>query len=251
MGRHGIPPSDAGRWVFNRLVEDYLARPPYPPALVERLSALAGPAGRVADLGAGTGHLALPLGRRGLRVDAVEPAEAMLRALSERAAGLPVRPVHAAAEETGLPPGAYALVLIADALHWIDPALAGEEARRLLAPGGAVAILEAAPAASPFMDDLSALLLRFNPRLPPPPSGRRAQLLSRCGAGRATAEVHIQEARLDGPGLAALLRSLSHVGPALGPERLQTLLAEARALAERHGGARWARTLKLTWARRA
>ena len=61
---------------------------------------------------------------------------------------------------------------------------------------------------------------------------------------------YVQESPLDGDGLAALLRSLSHVGPALGPAALAELLGEAAALAERHGGARWARSLTLTWARR-
>jgi SAM-dependent methyltransferase len=172
----------------------------------------------------------------------------MREALAEAAAGLPVRPVAAAAEATGLPGGAFALVLVADALHWIDPELAGAEVGRLLAPGAAVAIVEAAPAATPFMRDLSALLARANPRSPPP-SGRRRQLLALAGAGPARAEAFAQEAALDGAALDALLRSLSHVGPALSPGALDALLAEARALAERHGGARWARALTLTWAR--
>jgi predicted RNA methylase len=68
--------------VFNRLAEDYRRRPGYSTGLAERLLALAGgPGARVADLGAGTGHLALPLARLGARVHAVEPARAMLAAL--------------------------------------------------------------------------------------------------------------------------------------------------------------------------
>ncbi|HEX8910372.1 MAG TPA: methyltransferase type 11, partial [Anaeromyxobacteraceae bacterium] len=65
MGRRSVSLHDQDRWVFNRLADDYLARPPYPDALVERLAALAGGAGaRAVDLGAGVGHLALPLAAR-------------------------------------------------------------------------------------------------------------------------------------------------------------------------------------------
>src|SRR3990172_7380378 len=111
-------------------------RPPSPVPLVERLLELAGgPGARVADLGAGTGHLALPLPRRGAQVAAVEPARAMLAALTaEGVTG--VEPVHATAEDSGLPSGAFDLAVLADALHWVDPERAGREAARLLAPGG-------------------------------------------------------------------------------------------------------------------
>jgi hypothetical protein len=47
-----------------------------------------------------------------------------------------------------------------------------------------------------------------------------------------------------------VLRSLSLVGPALGPPALAGLLAGARRAAERHGGALWAREISLTWGRR-
>ena len=69
MSRRGAKPSDASRWVFNRLAADYRRRPGYPDALVARLLDLAGGArARVADLGAGTGQLALPHARAAARV---------------------------------------------------------------------------------------------------------------------------------------------------------------------------------------
>jgi hypothetical protein len=59
-------------------------------------------------------------------------------------------------------------------------------------------------------------------------------------------EVALSPARLD-----VVLRSLSYVGPALGPAALASLLADAQALAEVHGGAVWKREIALDWSRRS
>lgn len=252
VSRRAISVDDDARWVFNRLAGDYAERPGYPPALAARLLALAGgPGARVAELGAGTGLLSLALAEAGARVHAVEPARAMLRALAARAAGDGrVTPVHAAGEATGLPGGAFDLVVLADALHWVDAARAGREAARLLAPGGAVAVVEPRFAATPFMDGLAALLAEANPKARPGPPPV-ARFLAHAAGGAAPEEerfddeVALPPARLD-----AVLRSLSLVGPALGPAAVEALLGRARALAEAHGGAAWARTLRLHWARR-
>jgi SAM-dependent methyltransferase len=242
---------DGDRWVFNGLADDYRARPGYPAALVDRLAALAGPSGTVVDLGAGTGLLALPLAARGVTVRAVEPASAMLDVLREGAAGLPVEAVHAAAEETGLPDGSASLVLVADALHWVDPELTGREAARLLAPGGAVAVVEVRIRGSAFANGLSELLVRENPKANPRPRGRLDQLLSAAGVRSRAAETTLDDQVLPPERLDAVLRSLSLVGPALGPDRLEALLAAARELASRAGGAAWTRELRLTWGRGA
>ncbi len=241
---------DGDRWVFNRLAGDYRARPGYPAALVDRLAALAGEAGTVVDLGAGTGLLALPLAARGIAVRAVEPASAMLEVLREAVRELAVEPVHAAAEETGLPGGAASLVLVADALHWVEPEAAGREAARLLAPGGAVAVIEVRIRGSAFADGLAELLARENPRAHPRPRGRLDQFLAATGVRGRAAETYLDEQVLPLERLDAVLRSLSLVGPALGPDRLAGLLAEARRLAGAAGGATWTRELRLTWGRR-
>lgn len=251
VGRRGISPEDESKWVFNRLAAEYRYRPAYPDSLVERLQALAG-GGRVADLGAGTGHLALALARRGLRVSAVEPARAMLaelRRLAE-AEGLSVEPVHAAAEHTGLPGGAFGLVLLADAAHWVDPELTGHEAARLLTPTGACAVVEAALGHTPFLDALQAELVRLNPksrRPPRRPATVQLLALARPGA-RPRVERFSHEVMLADGALEGTLRSLSFVGPALAPEVVDALVASARELAQRHGGALWRRELTLTWA---
>ncbi len=250
MSRREARPSDPSRWVFNRLAEDYRARPGYPAVLAERLLALAGgPGTRVADLGAGTGQLAIPLARLGARVTAVEPARAMLDVLERDAAGLSVSVVHAAAEATGLPAGTFDLVLLADAAQWVNPERAGREVARLLAPAGALAVVEPRLADTPFLRALQDRLAAANPkarRVAPPVE----LIFSVAGMGAPCAERFVDAATLEPERLDAVLRSLSYVGPALGPRRLAGVLADARVLAAEHGGAEWVREIAVRWATR-
>ena len=93
---------------------------------------------RAADIGAGTGKMSELLARGGLLVDAVEPSEAM----HAQASSIEGVTWHAGvAEETGLPNGVYDIVVFAQSWHWMDPERAGLEAARILAPGGALAIV--------------------------------------------------------------------------------------------------------------
>jgi SAM-dependent methyltransferase len=250
VSRRAISVDDHQRWVFNRLVDDYARRPGYPPDLVARLLALAGgPGSRVVELGAGMGHLSVPLARAGARVHAVEPASAMLAALVGPAAAAGVTAVHAAGEATGLPAGGFELALLADSLHWVEAGLAGREVGRLLAPGGTVAVVEARLAATPFLVALQTRLAEANPRARPAPPQLEPFFVA-AGAGPRSTELFHHEETLEPDRLDAVLRSLSLVGPALGPAALASLLDDARALARRHGSAVWRRELRLHWARR-
>lgn len=251
MGRRGIPVTEDQRWVFNRLAEDYGARPGYPEPLIERVLAISGgPGSVVADLGAGTGHLALPLATAGARVFAVEPARAMLHALTAHCpAG--VVPVHAAAERTGLETACCGLVLVADAVQWLDAQRAGREVARILVPGGALAVVEARLADTPFLRALSKLITKSNFKARPAPTERRTHFFAAAGVARTVDERFHQAERLSSERLAAVLRSFSFVGPALGPAKLAELLSLADALAQAYGGAVWEREITLTWGARA
>jgi SAM-dependent methyltransferase len=235
--------------VFERLAVAYRARPPYPEALVARLSGLAGPGRPVVDLGAGTGLLAAPLARRGHPVQAVEPAEAM-RAECERAgAGLPVSLLAGTAEATGLPALEAGLVLLADAVHWVRPDRAGAEASRLLAPDGVAAVVEVEPLDTPFMRSVTALLAAANPRARPRADAARIRqwLVLAAGQGVPTEECWEQSVPLSAGALEAVVRSLSYGEPALGPDGTRALLEAVEALA---GERVWARRLRLFWLRR-
>lgn len=248
MGRRGISIAEQGRWVFNRLAPEYRSRPPYPEELVERLAQLAPSHGSVADLGAGIGHLAIPLGRRNFRVAAVEPAQAMLDELKRRAGveKVQLEAVHATAEQTTLAAAAWDLVLLADVLQWVDPELAGREAARLLRPGGMIAVVESQLGDTPFHRELQSLLARLNPRAR---TGRPAlrQFLALAAGGSPSVARFQQEVQLDRQSLASIIRSLSYVGPALGRAQVEYLLGEAMRLSELHGGANFRRELTLTW----
>ena len=246
-----MKPSPGSPRVFERLADDYRARPPYPDGLVGRLRELAGQGRSVVDLGAGTGLLAAPLARAGHPVLAVEPARAMLAVCAEACAGLPVTPVLAPAESTGLDAIGAGLVLLADAVHWVRPEAAGGEARRLLAPDGVAAVVAPEPMDTPFMRGLRALLVSANPKAGSIAATARTRqfLVVAAGPGRPQEEVWEQRVVLAADALRRVVRSLSYSGPALGPARMDRLLGHVDALGEREGR-EWARVLRLSWLRR-
>jgi SAM-dependent methyltransferase len=250
MGRRNVRVQDSKSWVFNRLASSYRLRPAYPNDLVDYLVACAGPRTRVADLGAGTGSLSVPLAERGLLVCAVEPAQAMLAEIRSAATerGLAIETVHAAAEDTGLAPESFDLVVIADALHWLDPELAGAEVARLLDAEGGCALVEVRLRPTPFMQALQARLRKANPRAAPPGETRREQLLA-LAVPRALHRTCVQFSttdELNAEQLRATLCSLSYVGPALGASALDELLLDALKIADDHGGAHWPRNIIVT-----
>ena len=93
---------------------------------------------RVADIGAGTGKMSELLACAGAVVDAVEPS----RAMRAQASSIPGVTWHGGvAEDTGLPDGAFDIVVFAQSWHWVDSELAGREAARILTPGGTLGIV--------------------------------------------------------------------------------------------------------------
>ena len=102
--------------------------------------------GRVLDVGAGTGRVALELARAGHDVTALDLDPDLLAALRERAGALAVETVVADAAEFDAGEGAFGLVAVPMQTIQLLPDRAGffRSARRAVAPGGLVALAIAA-----------------------------------------------------------------------------------------------------------
>ncbi len=142
-------------------------RPEHVPAVVGAIAAELGlTAGApVLDLAAGTGKLTRALLAFGLDVVAVEPQPELREALVLVVGGERVR--DGLAEAIPLPDGAVAAVTVADAFHWFDHARALAEIRRVLRPGGGLAVLTTSPEwDAPWAHDVGVLLSGLRPSHP-------------------------------------------------------------------------------------
>ncbi|WP_328311274.1 class I SAM-dependent methyltransferase [Streptomyces sp. NBC_00442] len=139
---HTTPGVAARAQSFNAAAALYAAnRPSYPPRLLDALEELTGrplKGARVADVGAGTGIASALLHARGARVTAIEPGAGMAAQFRAGNPGIPL--VRGDGNSLPLATASTDLITYAQAWHWTDPAKAAPEARRVLRPGGALAL---------------------------------------------------------------------------------------------------------------
>ena len=115
-------------------------RPTYAPEAVTWVAERAGlePGSTVIDLAAGTGQLTRRFGSIGCRVIAVEPAANMRAVL--RSSAPSVTALDGTAEAIPVEDAAADAVVVGNAFHHFDEDRAIEEIRRVLRPGGALAL---------------------------------------------------------------------------------------------------------------
>jgi SAM-dependent methyltransferase len=154
-------------WDYTDLARAYLLRPDYAPGALDAIVALTGvaPGDLVCDVGAGVAHLTLEWAARGLRVDAVEPNDAMRALGVERTTEIPgIAWFEGVGEATGRPSGAYALVSFGSSFNVCDRQRALVEARRIGRPGAWFAALwNHRDLADPVQSDIEALIRRHLP----------------------------------------------------------------------------------------
>ncbi|HLX10725.1 MAG TPA: class I SAM-dependent methyltransferase [Thermoanaerobaculia bacterium] len=134
----GGAPAAAFKDHFSGHATDYAAfRPTYPAALFDLLASLPRHRGLALDCATGNGQAATGLAERFARVLAIDASPEQL------ASARPHPRVEyrvGRAEATGVESGTVDLISIAQAVHWFDFDRFHAEARRLLAPGGAIAV---------------------------------------------------------------------------------------------------------------
>ena len=153
---------------FSSRVEDYVKyRPSYPRQIMAWLSERCGlsPSSVVADVGSGTGLLTQLFLDNGNRVYGVEPNAEMRLAGEHFLSAYPnFISVNGTAENTSLPAASVDFVAAGQAFHWFDGARAGAEFRRILKPGGWVALIwnDRDTTSAPFLRQYERMLQTYS-----------------------------------------------------------------------------------------
>ncbi len=228
-----------GKQAFNARAKYYVkSRPGYP---VEVLAVLADQFGLsessvVADIGSGTGRLAVPFLARGCTVYGVEPNAEMRAAAEVELAGFDrFHSLEGSAEATGLPDAGVDFITAGQSAHWFDVEPAAAEFNRILRPGGQVALVwNSRDSHDAVSAAFSALLGQYPGQDPPPRRPNEEERDRRVLLGRGYAAYQfMHEQRLDFDTLLALALSKSY-SPLPGDPHYEPLAAALRGLFDRY-----------------
>lgn len=212
---------------FASVAADYeLGRPEYSPAVVGALAAELGlaPGARVLDLAAGTGKLTRALLAAGLDVVAVEPQASLREVLAVNVGA--ERVLEGLAEAIPLSDASVAAVTVADAFHWFDHASALAEIRRVLRPGGGLAVLATVPdwSGASWAHELGTLIQRTRPEHPHFDGPPWRDAVRAAGAWSEPREIHVSTPQpADAERIVAHVASMSWVAAMPEPRRTETL----------------------------
>lgn len=223
---------------FSERVEAYVKfRPGYPPELLSTLLQITmlGKDAVVADVGSGTGMLTRLLLDQGLKVFAVEPNANMRKAAELLLADYPhLTSIDAPAESTGLASNSLDLITVAQAFHWFNNATTKTEFRRILKPGGKLALIwNKRKTSHPLQQAYEAILRDYAPEY----GAVNHMNLTENDIAAFFASGQMQLLRFDNsqqltfPGLLGRLKSSSYC-PAENSPQYPSLVAELAALFE-------------------
>jgi SAM-dependent methyltransferase len=132
-----------GRQLYGQDPASYGAgRPAYPERVYDVLVARCGlrEGSRVVEIGPGTGLATARILALGAKVTGIEPNEPLARYLQKTLGNRSLDVVVAAFEDAPLEDGIFELAVAANAFHWVDQEVGPPKLRRIVVPGGWLAI---------------------------------------------------------------------------------------------------------------
>jgi len=218
---------------FGAVADEYeRARPDYPRAAVERLTAelRIETGSRLLDLGAGTGKLTRMLS--GANLVAAEPLSSMRERFARVLPGVPL--VAGVAEALPFGDAAFDAVVCAQAFHWFDGERALAEIHRVLTAGGGLALIwNVKDESVDWVRALGDILRPHQAKVPQETTGRWREAFGASGFGRLEEARFPHAQRLDAAGLVERYSSASYVATLPDPQR-RDVLRRVRDLAETH-----------------